>query len=246
MKNICLACCKKWIVLCVVMVFLTACSNSYRQKFLGLKGQVESVKESQYTAVDRFGEVELGELNNVIIYTFNSDGKETKTARYDGTGDCLFATEYIYEQGKRTKIMFSGEYNDELGKISLIDTKDDTLIYKGTIGDKPVCIKDFQLNRYSCNITEAEYDTLKLEDWFDKNGNIIESKRIHNGDLAHWSKSKYQDGKLIQTEYLKGYGEAVVTYTYNEYDENGNWTKRTDYCNGKPEYITIRKIEYIE
>lgn len=237
---------KNTILLCMVMLTLTACSNLSRQKFLGLKGQVESLKESRYTVVDRFGEVELEDLKDVTLHTFNTDGYETKTAHYNGVGNCIFAMGYVYDKDKLKKITFSDGYDGELGKASFIEVKGDTSIYEGQVGHVIVRIKDINLNKYNCRITETGGAATKLESWFDRAGNAIEYKVTENDNIVLWTKSEYKDGNVIQTEHLENNSKEIVSYTYNEYDEIGNWKKRTDYRNGKPEYVVIREIKYMK
>ncbi len=79
----------------VVLALLTiaSCSvsqNKERKKTdldeMDLKGKVKSVKESEYKAVNKFGEIEKGEVQREPVYLFNTEGNITELAEYNSDG----------------------------------------------------------------------------------------------------------------------------------------------------------------
>jgi hypothetical protein len=67
-----------------------------------------------------------------------------------------------------------------------------------------------------------------------------------SGDLQRWRDYEYNDHGHMTKEVHKnpkGGTEEEFTYLY-EYDDKGNWTRRTTLKNGKPYRITERSYSY--
>lgn len=243
---------KNLILFIFVALLLSACGELQSSKYMGLNGHVESVKEFKYEVNENFGDIKTGSLIDCTIYTFNSDGDKTNESRYDDSGNLISGTEYIYENGVNTKKNthernIADNYNEEVQY--LVETKGDTAIWEVKSVWGKTKKKIFGNKKYSCLVTEGPRTNSKTERWFDKDGNEIELKNTYNGDhIWSWTKSQYKDGDLIQEEYL--YPEVmrglVVTYSYTDYDNKGNWIKRiVKYCE-MPSFIEEREIKYTE
>ncbi len=81
---------------------------------------------------------------------------------------------------------------------------------------------------------------------YDSAGNEIEDSIVYgNGSFGRFTKKFDYNGNQIE---MKTYTERsklprTSKYIY-VYDKMGNYVKEVNYENGKPEYITERKIEY--
>ncbi|MDR0368914.1 MAG: hypothetical protein LBH82_07250, partial [Bacteroidales bacterium] len=70
---------KNILTILMLCVFACACTNSETKRDKvktdaeeqGLKGKVKSVRETEYKAVDKFGEVIIGELTDDDFYKYN-------------------------------------------------------------------------------------------------------------------------------------------------------------------------------
>lgn len=236
---------KKLLLLCTAAVILFACGNSKSPKFMGLKGKVETVKEFKYEAIDKFGEIEPSDLEEVIAYTFNADGHLVKYGIYNEDGDCIVRIEHTYNGEECTQSTFYNSYSDETTIQNLIEVKDNTQIWEIRQGDKITQVEFVKSDKYSRHTTRKDGAIEEQqENWFDDNGNVIEVKIVKGNDIVYWAKSKFQDGNEVQTEYLKGDDGGVATYAYEDYDDTGNWTKKIVYRNGEPTYIIKREIKY--
>lgn len=225
-------------------VILSACSGSQSKKFMGLKGQIESVKEFKSEAIEKFGEVQPGDLDEVIIYTFNPDGHLAKYGIYNDDGDCIVRTENTYNGDECTRTTFYNSYNDETTIQNLIEVKGNTQIWEIRQGDKITQSEFVKSDKYNCTTKKDGTATEKQEHWLNDNGDVIEIKITNDTEIVYWSKSKFQNGNEVQTEYLKGDDGGIATYSYSDYDDMGNWTKKIVYRNGEAEYIIKREIQY--
>lgn len=240
---------KQTILFIFAVLFLSACGESPSKKYMGLKGHIESIKDFQYEANDKFGSIEAGSLIKCTTYTFNSNGDLINTSIYDNSGNCVSSIENIYDGNVLSKIIFDSSYIS-----NLVETKGDTTIWEINIDGETVRMEQIKNEKYFCTVGEQEGSIRKDEQWFDKDGNSIEHKLTEEfssvaaaeaeEDVVLWSKSQYKGRNIIQTEYLKGQNQGVDIYSYSDYDDKGNWIKRIISHNGNPAYIENREIKY--
>lgn len=181
----------------------------------------------------------------VNSYTFNTNGQLVKQSLYNEAGECIIRIENTYNGKKCIKSTTYYSYSNETSIQNLIEVKDNTQIWEIKQGDEITLSECVNSDNYSC-ITKKKDGavTEKQEHWFNDNGNVIEVKITNGKEIVYWSKSKFQDGNEVQTEFLKGDLGGIATYLYSNYDDKGNWTKKIVYRNGEPEGIVIREIEY--
>lgn len=235
---------RKVLLLCMATVILSACGGSSSKKFMGLNGHIESVKDFQYEAIEKFGEVEPGDLDEVIVYTFTPSGHLEKYGIYNDDGDCIVRTENTYNGEECTRTTFYNSYNDETSIQNLIETKGNTQIWEIRQGDEIMQSECVKSDNYSCTTKKDGTIIERQEHWFNDNGDVIEVKITKDTEIVYWSKSKFQNGNEVQTEYLTGDSGGITTYSYGDYDATGNWTKKIIYRNGEAEYIIKREIKY--
>lgn len=238
---------KKLFAILILGALLTACSNPKAQQYLGLKGKVESFKDFKYEATNKFGEAEIGDLGAEEVYKFDTGGHLIKYSTYDRNGDCVVNSENEYEGDECVKSTFTNNSTGEIVINKLIEKKGDIRVCEVKRGDSITTAEFNQSKTYSCATYKNAENILETqESWFDKDGNVIEVKVTKDGEIIYWTKSKFDDGNEVQTEYLKGGESGVSTYSYSDYDDTGNWTKKVSYLNGEPEYIVKREIKYIK
>ena len=224
---------KKIILVILSVLCLVSCNQSEKKNDLteeNLKGKVKSIKETLYEAVDKFGQIEKGDVLNNYFNIYNEKGNKIEENRYDSDGSLYFKDTYKYDE-KGNKIE-ENRYNsdgslyskttykyDEKGNMiedNFYDSDDGSFIYKNT----------YKYDEKGNKIEEYHYDEdgkfiYKNTYKYDEKGNIIEEKIYHS------------DGRFGNT----------YTYKY-EYDKNNNWTQRIKYKNTIPRRITERIIEY--
>ena len=237
---------KTHIILAIgTIMILASCSSPKAQKFMGLNGSLERIKDSKYEAVEKFGEAQQGDLDEVIIYEFDKNGNNTKYATYNHWGDCLFSSKFTYENGEcvlqETKNSYSGNY-----KTELISRQGNVRIFEQASEQDTVKIEETTSKRYLCFNTYASDYKMKEEVWTDNKNNVIERKVTRDEVIVYWVKSKFEGNNEVKAEYLDENNKGIWTYSYGDYDKKRNWTKKISYKDGVLESVTIREITYRE
>ena len=112
------------IILAILSVLcLVSCNQSEKKNDLteeNLKGKVKSITENTYEAVDKFGQIEKGDVlvDSSAVYTdygrfkiYNEKGNKIEENRYDSDGSLDFKDTYKYdEKGNKIEI---NNYNSD-------------------------------------------------------------------------------------------------------------------------------------
>lgn len=239
---------KKLLAILVLGVLLSACSGSKAQQYLGLKGKIESVKETEYDVIEKFGEAEPDDITDVTVYNFDKEGNLIKTAMYDKYGDARFVTENTYKDGEFIQSTTKSQY-EELPSISKLIEKDgDNCKYENRRENDITTSEFTKSGKYSCSVVKKDGNIIqKQENWFDGNNNIIEAKVTRGEDVVFWTKSKFDKNNYeIECERLNGGDEGVFTFSYSNFDNTGNWTEKKAKKDGEFVSITKREIKYAE
>lgn len=230
-----------------------------------LKGQLKSVKELNYWAVEKNGKYEPGNLitrKERDSLTWSSDF----TAFYNESG-VLTKIDYVTYDWKINSWVTENE-NNLLTKATYIVQDTPKYYYKLLYNEKGMHIED---QRYRSGV-----DTLLNKNLLtpDEKGNFVEIKsfdssgKLTSKDNFTWNdsnlvtgfmsynssdsllnsaKGEYNDkGFYTKAEYLNGKGEIIriIKMDYTEYDEHGNWLSALIYDNDKPAFICRRVYEY--
>ena len=194
-----------------------------------LKGKVKSIKETTYKAVDKFGQIEKGDVLNNYFNIYNEKGNKIEDNFYDSDGNLSSKDTYEYDE-KGNKI--EKNVYDSNGRFHSKYT------YK--YDEKGNMIED---NVYDSNGRLYFKKTYK----YDEKGNKIE-ENWYNSDGRLHSKYTYkydEKGNNIEENYYNSNGRLYEKHTYKyEYDKNNNWTQRIEYKNTIPHRITEKIIEY--
>ena len=180
---------EKIILVILSVLCLVSCNQSEKKNDLteeNLKGKVKSIKETTYEAVDKFGQIEKGDIlvDSSAVYTddgrfkiYNEKGNKIEENYYNSNGRLYSKTTYKY---------------DEKGNMiedNFYDSDDGSLIYKNT----------YKYDKKGNKIEEYHYDedgkfNYKYTYKYDEKGNIIEENHYDsNGRLD--SKYTYEYDK---------------------------------------------------
>jgi YD repeat-containing protein len=217
------------------------------------------------TQLDRIGMIYNGKKLAEKRSFGNQDHPNDKTTyTYDRKGNLKGESMYLNTEYIQVKNLY--EYDDQNRKIAETRYSKDKLIYKTTFGyDGQNLIK-----KETTGPTGAiEYREKRS---YDKKGNLLEKYVIDSNDKSMTHEAYKYDAQGNMTEWIStvnnipemqmsykydshnnitamktknGKGETIDdrTYTY-EYDNNGNWIKKTVSVNGDLFTIAERKIEY--
>jgi len=241
---------KKLLFMSVMTVFVVSCfGNDFKeQKFLGVEGNPKSIKNTTYKAVKKLGKVIKQDTIDVYHYEFNRDGYFQKMSHYNRQFDVAATVTYQYEDGKH--VGGKWYYNMDTIITTLKERTSNSEIFEQFDGTNTLTLYVNYETFKRTDIFKDAADTIvcKSETTIDANGNIIEVKVYRKEFSDYWHKSTFNEkSQEIERRILIGGlsdEEEIFTYKYDAFDEKGNWTKKTEYKNGKIFSLTIREIEY--
>ena len=189
------------------------------RKSMGLKGNVKEVRIntlttwSDGTINERWGEYKFRE-NGMLESYANSNDHYTE---YDEKGRILkddnspfFFSIFVYEEREGTSI------GKGLCWMKQNISKPDVYCYN----------ERNQLVFYICNSDTTKY-------FYDKDGKLISERRINpyygEDELGECNYTYNKEGLIVREDSWGGTWE----YTYDAFDEQGNWTKRTGFFDGE-------------
>ncbi len=233
---------KKIILATLSVLYLVSYGQSKKKNDLteeNLKGKVKSIKETTYEAVDKFGQIEKGNVfydrfsllfNSPFTIIYNEKGNKIEKNYYNSDGSLKSKTTYKYdEKGNNIEENIYGS--------------DGSLKSKTT----------YKYDKKGNNIEENTYDSdsrlnFKATYKYNEKGNIIEKNYYDSDGRLNFKATYKYDKKGNNIEYNICYSDGSLdktTYKYKyEYDKNNNWTQQVTYENNKPTQITERIIEY--
>lgn len=223
---------------------------------MGLKGKIESITDSQYTAKEKDGEILPGDLLSVEKHTFNDQGQITSNTHYDRDGEKKLSITNEFTDGKCTMVKICQHYSDidEITTTQTLVSVSPTLEIwdiKTSSGDNGQAIIEIDESKQNKFVTNKDSDgkmTNTAYEKYDERGNLIENK-ITDQDYStiHWIKSSFDknnqetERKLLSEEY-----DVNISFTYDKIDKRGNWTNKIVSRNGRIESIIVREIKYSE
>ncbi len=262
------------IVLLVLFVFLSSCTKHqnktdwHRDK---LHGKVKSYTERVYL----IDSTKVKEKPPVLKSIYNQKGKNIKRFTYDSQTSKIYDS-VIYKYDKKNRLIETKNYTDgrltnitkceynEKGYTTIstsyhaketLGSPKDTIIHKSSYKeDKYGYITERRVYKENGDLEFAYYPK------YDRKGNKIEEQRCKaNGVLMFTYKYEYDKHRnLIRSMICQRNGQIKsdykTFYTYDEFDEKGNWTKMTSYNwvratedkDLKPNAVLEREYEYYE
>lgn len=261
------------IVYLMVIVFaLDGCKSKQSfcndWKTLKLKGDVVSIHETEYIAVEKFGEVVKGGMPDLLdVLTpineamFNEQGNLISECSYLANGRKYDSTNFVYNGA----VKFGANTFDSLNQLASMQLF--TYDIQGNLIDWSYLNADSSLGRRIKSVYNAKGDKIeefeylydgrlfsRYEYEYDNHGFLIKTSNYSGNDdfnmEAYYVNDKSGNPIEIQTNFplLENAYKmpiAPIYYSY-KYDNVGNWIERIEY-NGqsrKPKRIAIRKINY--
>ena len=214
----------------IILATLSAsCNQSEKKNDLteeNLKGKVKSIKETTYKAVDKFGQIEKGDVLNNYFNIYNEKGNKIEDNFYDSDGN--LSSKDTYEYDEKGNNIEKNNYDSD-----------------GSLNSKTTYKYDKKGNKIEDNSYDSDGSlNSKTTYKYDEKGNNIE-KNNYDSDGSLNSKTTYkydEKGNMIEYNTDGRFGEKY-TYKY-EYDKNNNWIQQVTYEDNKPIQITERIIEY--
>ncbi len=221
----------KKIILLIGLLIFSSCSVKSQKndlESLNLKGNVKSVKETSYEAIEELSEIIKGKRGAMVLgvpldsyITFNSEGNITEHNKFYSDGSLGFRETFKYDGNTTEKTYLNISQGYITKEVCIYDDKRN-LIERKNISDNEVI--NF-VNKYKHN--------------YDNQGNITHT--YFEGYLS--DSYKYNSkGKLIENFCFNSTGGIVSKITCKYYD-NGNYLEREELSYSDDSVIYSQKTE---
>ena len=192
---------KKIILAILSVLCLVSCNQSEKKNDLteeNLKGKVKSITENTYEAVDKFGQIEKGDVlvDSSAVYTddghfkiYNEKGNKIEENYYNSNGSLIYKNTYKYDE-KGNKIE-ENYYNsngrlyskttykyDEKGNIIEKNNYDSNDLFNKTTYKYDEKGNTIEINNYNSDGRLDSKYTYKYK--YDKNNNWIQQVKYKN------------------------------------------------------------------
>jgi len=204
--------------------FISSCGNLNNDLHdYNLKGKVKSVRETSYKAIDRFGEIQKGDIIDEFSLFSNY------YVLYNNRGNILTEIEYDLDGSIDNKSTYSYDKNNRVLEI----------IWLNNDGSQDRWISKYDEHGYLVEDKWYEDDGslyLKYQYVNDNNGNILSTScYAADGTLKSKFIKKYdQKNNLLEHKEYNSLGEIILEQQ-NRYDKSGNRIekiyKRSDFYN---------------
>ena len=221
-----------------------------------LKGMVQRTEETSYK-VDSTGKIGAMDSCCASIQEFDAKGYNPKYLSKDNNGITKEEAIYNRYEGGQMKEVVMMTNGKKTSSISIQIGKDGKYISAKSFG------ADGKMDGYYADLKENEYGSLtggkfyktdstlkySFTAFFDKAINIG-SQTDSAGKMISENKLKINDkGDVIEMNSTTITKDSTIhkkeTYTYDSYDDKGNWTEKTTYNEkGKPVKVVKRTIIY--
>lgn len=251
---------KKVSTILLIVLILFSCDRG--NKYPELKGNIESIKSTEYNADEKFGEPVRGDLESVTISDFDNKGWIVKETTYDEDGDKSTEREYQYKNNNLISFKMKGKYSEthqdlvrenkheEVYLVKEVDFGRPWAESRDTVTTVDTVYIELDRNGYQAKQTRKNNDGTQSISHFihDKKGKLLEHKWLRDGvNIRQWEKLEYdKNGLLVKTNTLYIYGDTRNDSTLYSYklDNRSNWVERIDRENGKVSKIIEREIKY--
>jgi hypothetical protein len=231
----------------------------YTKPFLGMKGKVKTLTEETYDISLKDDSIENRKLSEKRVFEFDKDGFLKKKTTYFGK-DKNIITFRKNKAGRTVRFERQSYFSDQVAKDSIrlfeINKNNDLLVSWNNYNKEYASVDTTKI-KYIADMTVihpmANKGRLKIEEHYDKNGNMTQEWRTLYGDVRSWYEQFYDENNLlIKRQYIDPHYYALH-YFYDKYDKQGNWQERTikqpvDKYDEDSELITIsvtiRQIKY--
>lgn len=192
-------------------------------------------------------------VTDKITYMYDSKGNVNEENLYQGSESVQFKAVYKYDKKNRKISEARYNKNSEKHYETLFKYEGNNLAKKYTVNNKGEIeySEDFTYDNKGKELTHTTFEkfdnsTTKDTYSYDAKGNKATWEIVKNGKLfmkALYTYDTHNNNIMIAVNDATGKEVDKREYIY-EYDEKGNWTKRTVKINGVPQYIAERQIAY--
>lgn len=236
--------------------YSATCDTSSRAGAVRMNGRVSSVECTTFESdgQNRFGDWSVdGEVEKECLY-FNENGKIIKYTEYKD-GDMVYVREHTYDENENC---IRCAERDSTGKVSISESmyeydkkgnplkrrKDEDYVCEYIYDDKGNHIRSVWRRDSYCMTTEYDkkgnqlkkthdfgdgHMSDKYESEYDGKGNCIKWTLKIGSEIYCITKYEYdKKGNLLKMVNQFDDDDYVHEYTYDEFDQYGNYTKRID------------------
>lgn len=222
-----------------------------------LQGQVKSIVETPYTP-DESGAIADMDSCCVEVIDYDSNGFIVKSTEKNKEGQVTvervlehtetgkFVSNTETENGKVVwkRVVVRDEEGNIMNAFDSDSTQQVTRIHKGEVYNEynqPISGKTFNNDSVYLGTWTWQYiDGLRAgRSWTDSTGVVLRKRTGEVNDKGWLSKvidMEVDDAGVATT--------TVETYTYESFDETGNWTQRTEYNDGAAVQVVKRAYTY--
>jgi hypothetical protein len=220
---------KRILFLIPALAILAACGSPNDLDREGVKGKVKSISEHQYKATYKNGKWVPGEviITGYMIINYDRDGFKSDTYFLDENSDTLGYMKYTIKEGETVEESFYS-YTIKMTTRTLLER----------VSDKQVDFETWEGDRMQYQGTR----------YYNSMGRMEKEIRL-TGDVELINYYTYEKDQLTEN-YLEdpdGNRTYYQSYTYEEFDDAGNWTVKATYMGEEkmtPDVITTREYTY--
>lgn len=213
----------------------------------------------RFTAVNKYDSLgnllecttfeENGTVDFKFLYRYNSLGQEFENKAYNADGSLYETIIYLYDnQGnliEKEKEMGAGTFGYRIAfRYDAVGNEIEKTSYRfdGSVEKKST----YQYDTHS-NLIESSEDGFHNSFQYNEKGNLVEEIEKEGNQFKFRSLYTYdKQNNLLSTKVFNANNDYFFGARYEyEYDDQGNWTKKTKYnVEDKAEEVTLRSISY--
>lgn len=227
----------KKIILLIGLLIFSSCSVKSQKndlESLNLKGNVKSVKETTYEAIEEFSEIIKGKRKAIVLgvpldsyITFNSDGNIIENNKFYSDGSLGFRETFKYDGNTTEKTYLNTSRGEIRKELSVYDDKRNLVERKDISENKVINVYKYKYNYDNQgNITHIYIEEGNLFENYKYNskGKLLEMLRFSPSGhiITKFTCKYYENGNLLETEELS-YSDDSVIYSQKteKYGING-------------------------
>lgn len=157
-------------------------------------------------------------------YVYNSDKLKIKEILFDANDKLVYTATFEYEDNRIALEIYRNEQNEVVRKSTFAYDDNGNIIFQS------------KLENNTPEVIE--------QNTYNENNQLVEQIVSENGTLIWQQNYSYdKNGKVIESMSFDRIKRESISYQY-EFDNKGNWIKRTMIVDGKPKQLFSRNISY--
>ena len=249
---------RKFNYLFPVLAILVSCSGSTtssapEQKFDGMSGNIQSVKEYYYDI--RYDDVldtyERTNLLRIREEEYDNDGHHLTTTTYNAKGALMETISREYEEDTVISTITTDAKGNVTKKEIRAEPIDKDFVWEITENGKTRrVVRSFSKKDGILMSFTTKYEPIESR-VYDKQNRLLAIYKMRGEEITAETKYQYDEkGNVvkitIKNSGLDSINNAFYSFKYSEYDNLGNWTENLNSINNVPQFILRREITYRE